>query len=326
MVSTIGLIPRRAFLAAFLLGVTWCVVPAVGARKQGRPEPAEIGLSPVEVSDKIDITGATAPEGRTLTPIAFRLRAGWVDGSLLMRFPETLSSSMGLHFIDHHRSDMLPLSKIERPEWHRNKTTGEIRYRASTPHGVEFSGKAVPREKAVELEFRVTNSTERTLRHGGAQMCLTLSKCTEFSEKNTVDNTFTWIDGRYTSLASTTPTPQKMGRPPWLIVQKKDLPDLPRRSHPDGWWVVDQRCDYPLVVRESADGEHLVAIWWQGATGVMTNTTVPCMHSRMPRKPIKPGGEVVWRGRVYLMPNKPEKLLRHYKDDSKKRSGQTGTR
>jgi hypothetical protein len=35
---------------------------------------------------------------------------------------------------------------------------------------------------------------------------------------------------------------------------------------------------------------------------------------------------VVWRGRLYLMPNKPEKLLRRYKDDSKKRSGQTGTR
>lgn len=296
------------------------------ARDLARPRPPEIRLSGVGTSEDINITGATAPGGRKLGPIAFKASPEWMDGYLLMRFPETLSSSMGLHFIDHHRSDMPPLSELERPEWHRDEISGEIRYQASTAEGVEFAGRVRPYQDEVYMDFRVTNNTDRELRHVGAQMCLTLSKCSEFSEKNTVETTYTWIDGKYTSLSETTPTPAEMGRAPWLIMLNQGLPEVRRRSHPDGWWVIDQRADHPVIARQSSDGTHLAATWWEGAPGLMTNTTIPCMHSRMPRKSLAPGETGVWHGKIYLMQNRPEELLQRYRGDSQKLTGGTTAR
>lgn len=303
--------PGRIVLLALVLGcalITGCAVGDSGAAA---------GLSGVGPAETIDITGATAPGGRELRPIAFRVHAPWMDGHLLMRFPETLRTSMGLHFIDHHRADMPPLSEIDPlPEWRRDERSGALYYNCRTPEGVEFTGRAEPRGDAVDLEFRVANRTDRELRHAGAQMCLTLSKCRDFAEKNQVETTFTWVDGEFTSLAETTPTPREMGRSPWLLMFTKGASYGGPRSHPDGWWVVDQRADRPVIARRSSDGDRLLAIWWRGAHSIMTNTTIPCIHSRLGRKNIAPGQEVVWRGRIYLMPDRPDRLLRRWRQDS----------
>ena len=53
------------------------------------------------------------PEGE-FGHLGFKIAASWMDGTLEMRFPETLDSEEGMHFIDHDRADMQPLSKINR--------------------------------------------------------------------------------------------------------------------------------------------------------------------------------------------------------------------
>jgi len=51
--------------------------------------------------------------------LGFRIRVPWMAGSIELRFPETLHSSLGLHFIDHVRGDMPPLYPPDPfPVWH----------------------------------------------------------------------------------------------------------------------------------------------------------------------------------------------------------------
>ncbi|MGD8777373.1 MAG: hypothetical protein PVH88_00245 [Ignavibacteria bacterium] len=78
----------------------------------------------------------------------------WMDGTIEMRFPETLNSEEGMHFIDHERSDMVPISKIESyPDWKVNKSTGEISYSYTTNEGIEFGGIVSVEADEVHIEF-----------------------------------------------------------------------------------------------------------------------------------------------------------------------------
>ena len=299
-------------LAAAVLLLAGC------ATAESRDEES-VSLEPVKPTEEITITGATVgPEGRTLRPIAFTVRAPWMDGPLLMRFPETVHSSLGLHFIDHHRPDMPPVSEIDSlPRWQRDQESGALSYSYSRPEGVSFSGRVVARGDEVHLRFRVKNNTDRPLEGVGAQQCLTLSPCDQFAERNHVKTTYTWMNGDFTALTATTPTPEKMKRPPWLLMYTEAADYSGPRAHQDGWWVVDQNCTYPVIARRSSGGRHLLGIWWQGSQGIMTNSTIPCMHSRINPRTIPPGGEATWHGRIYLLPADPDLLLRRYREDRK---------
>ena len=48
---------------------------------------------------------APPPPGET-GRIGFEMRAPWMEGHIVLRMPETVKSSVGLHFIDHNRADM----------------------------------------------------------------------------------------------------------------------------------------------------------------------------------------------------------------------------
>lgn len=56
-------------------------------------------------------------------------------GAIEQRFPETIHSSLGLHFIDHPRFDMPPLSSLAPfPAWGKDEATGEISYTHKDPN------------------------------------------------------------------------------------------------------------------------------------------------------------------------------------------------
>jgi len=56
-------------------------------------------------------------------------------GSVTMRFPETLGCNLGLLFIDHDRSDMPPVTRVDRlPDWAIDDETGAASYEIDLPN------------------------------------------------------------------------------------------------------------------------------------------------------------------------------------------------
>lgn len=131
-----------------------------------------VALAAADSSESpVSLRASPPPPTGQLGLLGFEIRVPWMDGYLEMRFPETLNSSLGLHFIDHHRPDMVPLSRLEPyPEWRRNPQTGEVSYTAVTKEGVEFRGKAVPDGETVRMEFCVKNGTGQPMNNVSSQI------------------------------------------------------------------------------------------------------------------------------------------------------------
>lgn len=282
-------------------------IKRVGDRKLSPPK-RRIVLEPVDPPAK----GETGVLG-------FTIQAPWMDGSIELRFPETLNSSLGLHFIDHVRSDMPPLHPPDPfPVWRDNLVTGELAYRYTTEDGLEVCGHATPGTEEVDLEFSVKNATGKPLKGIASQMCLSLAGSNDLCQKNDLSSTYAWIDGTYTELSGTTPTPEEKERDPWilLLTEQGSSQYSESRDYGDGWWVVDQVADHDIVARKSLDGEHLVAIAWDDAPlYLMTNTRIPCLHAGPTSGTsvsLKPGQQAVWRGKIFLVKNDPGLLLDRY--------------
>jgi len=278
---------------------------------------AVAALAGVSQAERLDIRPIEAPEKGRYGLLGFEIRAAWMDGFLQMRTPETLTSSMGLHFIDHDRPDMRPLSWLRPwPKWSRDDRTGALTYAVRTAEGVEFRARAVPGRGRIEMEFRVRNRSSTRVRNVGNQMCLVMTGSGDFGDRNTLARTWVFRDGRPFDLTSATPTPKDKGREPWVLmlttagVKGYGGP----RDYADGWWVVDQVADVPLIARTSADGRHLVAISWDGGPlYVMTNARIPCLHAGPTNVyDLEPGKECVWRGAIWLMANDPRRLREAY--------------
>ncbi|MBM4091758.1 MAG: hypothetical protein FJ276_20375, partial [Planctomycetes bacterium] len=263
---------------------------------------------------RLALEGLPPPEPGRPGVLGFRVRAPWMRGWIEQRFPETIHSSLGLHFIDHRRPDMPPLSMLDPfPAWDRDEATGEISYAHKDRTGLVFSGRARPSEDQVVLEYRIRNETGAKLHNISAQMCTNLGPSPDFDPKEDVTRTFTWVDGQWTSLADTTPNLTRTGRHPWILMQVRGTDYGGPRENPDGWWVADQIADHGIAARVTRDGEHLAAVHWDSAPMVMSNSRIPCLHAGPAGGvSLDPGQEVVWRGTIYLMKNDPDQLLSRY--------------
>jgi hypothetical protein len=278
------------------------------AQKTATPEPcahvstARIALTPIDPPE----TGKTGFLG-------FKAKAAWMTGWIELRLPETVNSSMGLHFIDHHRPDMPPLAPLPAwPTWRIDESTGAIRYTARTAEGLEFAGAARARAETIDIEFRASNHTDQTLTWVGPAVCLVLTHSPAFNKRRDPTPIHAGIDGQFTSWQNTTPTAQEKGRFPWPLMLTKESARTYTgpRDFPDGAWIVDQLADQGIIARVSADGDHIVAIRWDNLTWLMSNTDIPCLHAGPTSKgPLKPGETLTWQGAIYLMDNKPDKLL-----------------
>jgi hypothetical protein len=183
------------------------------------------GCTAIRTSPSSSASGP-CPTGITLRPIpapgpgrigflGFEVHAPWLDGHVLMRMPETLSSQLGLHFIDHERPDMPPLSvPTPYPAWSLDEATGAWSYSQATPEGISYGGRAwIDADGCtVQCEFSVTNDTDRTVAGFTNQQCLVFSHAKACGEPNTLATTYTWIDGEWTCLDTTTPTWAGCGR------------------------------------------------------------------------------------------------------------------
>jgi hypothetical protein len=270
-------------------------------------------LAALTAADRIRLEPLPPPAAGRTGMLGFSITAPWMRGHIELRMPETLASSAGLHFIDHSRADMPPLSiPAKWPEWKIDARNGRISYRYRTPEGVEFAAAATPLADTVRLEFRVRNRSSARLGNVGCQMCLVLAPCEQFAARGTLEPVRAWFGGEFRSLAGTTPTPAEKRREPWVLMRVRGPGDAYSgpMEWPDGWWVVDQFADEPVIARVSDDGKWLVAVEWGARQPMlMTNTRIPCLHAG-PGDPVdlEPGAEHGWRGTIYLVPNDAGKL------------------
>lgn len=259
-------------------------------------------------------------EGADLSRIAFRITAPWMRGSLELRFPEVLQSTMGFHFLDHYRADIAPLSEWPSyPEWVTDPETGAVSYAFTTPEGLEFGGSATPSSEEVALEFHVRNATDRVVGWIQANHCLNLEGSPDFAHRWDLTRLYLHFGGAYQPLDRTTPTPAEMGRQPWLAILSERAATTYTGPRDLGLsWIVDQTADpINLMGAVSADERHLVAYTWHDQPDIlMSNCGFPCLHTgTSPSPDLAPGETWTWRGKVYLMENDVAELLRRVEGD-----------
>jgi hypothetical protein len=255
--------------------------------------------------------------------LAFKAMASWLPGYVRVRFPENVNSSLGLHFLDNLEPQQTRVSKVRLPLWSTNAATGEIGYEVTTAEGIDFRGKVRAQGQVIYMTFTIANRTERP-QDVTSQVCFDMSPAEGLNEQATLDRTFTWVDGQYRSLATITSprAEEKFARLNynWVLLLYNEQPNDPMRriEHECPWWIGDQKPDFPILARETADRKHLVAISWgrKSVRRLMTNTHIPCLHTDpLEYSALPPGESRTWHGRIFMLENDPRKLLKLFLND-----------
>ncbi|HJN18156.1 MAG TPA: hypothetical protein QGH10_21835, partial [Armatimonadota bacterium] len=224
-------------------------------------------------------------------------------GSVTMRFPETLRCNLGLLFIDHVRSDMPPVTRVERlPDWVIDEDTGAASYEIELPNDIAFGGIVTPVDGRVDFEFWVRNDTDAAITNLHTQFCLVQTRSPMFSE-GSLKRTYIHHEGDWLALADTTHevlNPDRGG--PWIITGVGE--DGPKaHSKLEGcWYVCPERADTGLIATTSADGDKVIALAFDGGRSLMSNGWIPCLHNDPPWPRECPAGETVSvKGRLHLL-------------------------
>ena len=209
-------------------------------------------------------------------------------------------------------------SGIAFPQWHQDEATGGLRYDFKTPEGLRFRGTATPAADEIRLEFTVVNDTTQTVDRVEANCCLAFNDCPELAAKWHPENIFAVLDGTWQSFDKATPTASEIGRQPWFLSLRAEAArttPLPRVS--PTWWMIDQHHTENLMGAVTRDGRHLVGYTWSvEPIGLMSNGGNPCLHTGMGDSPaIAPGKSFTWWGKIYLLPNNPQELMKRYRAD-----------
>jgi beta-ureidopropionase len=282
--------------------------------------PEVIRLDPVSV-DKPAERRKGMPEGTPLYRLAFDFSQTWMNGTAQLRMPETLRSSRGMHYIDHYRDEIWPLGEPKPfPKWNRDPFTNEISYTMDLADGLSVTAKAHPKRTEIGLSFKVTNNSSETLHNVEPNMCLTMESSPDFPPRD-ISKLFGWFGGKMQPLSTTTPTPEEVGRAPWLLLltpegQKGYKGD---RDSKTTWWMLDQVAERNLMAAVSKDGKHLIGYTWEtvGETQ-MSNCGYPCLHTGPgPVKELAPGASHTWRGKIYVMDNDMPKLVERFEEDQR---------
>ncbi len=269
--------------------------------------------------EKVELEGLPAPSRGGFGRLGFTIRAPWMEeGQFVLRAPETLQCSLGLLFIDHKREDMPPLFMLQPfPVWQKDKESGGVTYSYRAENDVQFGCSAVPGEDEVDVTYTVANHRDEDITNIAAQMCLVCTDAAGFGKKLDVSRTLVRVDGKWTPLSQTHPSPEEVGRPPWIHANTKASgPWRGERITKHGWWVTEELTDIGMIVMISEDGEHLVAMAWEGAPGTSSNSRIPCLHAGPPHAArCAPGKSVEFHGKIYLLPNDLEALDARYEKD-----------
>ncbi|MCA9440714.1 MAG: carbon-nitrogen hydrolase family protein, partial [Candidatus Omnitrophica bacterium] len=187
--------------------------------------------------------------GTDLYHLAFRAKAGWMEKGVLVRLPEIFQTNLGWHFIDHYQDHIWPMNEPDPfPQWEKNATTGEVSYELPLPEGITFGARAVPDREYVELEMWVTNRTDETLEFAYGNPCLNFGTCPSLNERFNLKNLYAYYDGKFQSFENTTPTPEEVGRDPWILfLTEQGVKDFKGEKISPTWYRVDQVAEMNLM-------------------------------------------------------------------------------
>ncbi len=280
-----------------------------------------IRLMPIDVAAPVE-RQESMEDGTDLSRIGFRMTTPWMNGNLELRFPEVLQSSMGFHFLDHYIAAIEPIGSLETwPQWTQHAETGALSYEAHFEEGISVKGLAVPRRDEVELTLTVTNRTEAPISHVQPNCCLLMGGAPDFNPRHDLDRMFAVIDGGLSPLSVTTPTPDEMGRDPWLLLLTPEGAKSFQGPQDSGtWWRVDQIAEENLYAAISRDERFVLGYTWdRWDLTMMTNCGNPCFHTGPgPSPEIAPDQSYTWKGKIYLIEGDFEELLARYKADQAK--------
>lgn len=281
---------ERMLAAIVLLGLASC-----RATDPASP-PAELGTrAPREDAAPQGIT--LAWDKNMLSIRAAFLPAGKVDVWYLEAFcrPGSTGREWGATVIPHHTE------KVEAsPDGKR------IRLRSQVERDVEVTHEIVASDDTVDFQLTATNSGRERAEIAWAQPCIRVGEFTGKDQAHYIERCFIFVDGVLTTLDKIPREEEALYRGGQVYVpagiDRADVNPRPlSRSIPSNG----------LIGCFSADGKWILATAWEPFQELFQGVIV-CIHSDFRLGGLEPGETRTAKGKIYLVENDPEKLLRRY--------------
>jgi hypothetical protein len=226
-----------------------------------------------------------------------------------LRFPETIISGFGIHFIDHVREDMpgkTPISALA--EWHAGPG-GSYWYDWQLSDNCRYGGIVSPGVDDVTFECWFYNG-QNTPTWVDTQYCLRLWD--DLFRDETGERSYIVSAGQWVRMADTDRGKGRRELSHYPCVGGLDFPDA---ADPTGWGRAAVTSDHGLVAALAPDGKHVLVIAWPHPKSMLSNWLIPCFHADPVWPQCPPRESVRVRGKVYLIEGTLDDVLRRYKED-----------
>ena len=237
------------------------------------------------------------------------VQAPWMNQPINLRFPETIITDFGIHFIDHLRDDMPGKTDIpELADWHPGPG-GSFWYDWDLSDKCKAGGIVSPGVDEVTLEYWFYNGNDRAT-GVDTQFCLRLWD--DLLRDDTGERTYIVSDGKWVRMAD---TDRGKGRRELCQYPTAGGWDLPDNDDPTGWGRGRATVDRGVVAVVAPDGKHLIGLVFDHPKSILSNWLIPCIHAD-PIWPTCGPGERVWvRGKLYLIEGGLADLLTRHAAD-----------
>jgi len=257
---------------------------------------------------KVKVTCDLQPPEAVLANLVY-LQAPWMTKPVNLRFPETIMSDFGIHFIDHVREDMpgkTPISSLA--DWHAGPG-GSWWYDWALSDDCRYGGIVSPGVDDVTFECWFYNGQDKPT-WVDTQFCLRLWD--DLLRDETGERSYMLSNGKWVRMADTDRGKGRRELSHYPCVAGLDLPEP---ADPTGWGKAGVTSDYGLVAALAPDGKHVLAIAWPHPKSILSNWLIPCFHADPIWPQCPPKQSVRVRGKVYLLEETLNDLLVRYKRD-----------
>ena len=184
-----------------------------------------------------------------------------------------------------------------------------IRLHCSVKGGVEVDHTISAGPGEVEFRVEAVNKSQEYQDVVWVQPCIRVGAFTGGNQKTYVDKCFIFVDGKQTFLPQAKRTEEAIYKGGQVYVPERiDLADVnPRPLSPD-------KPSNGLIGCVSADGTKLFATAWEPYQELFQGVIV-CIHSDFRLGGLKPGETKRAHGKIYIMDNDVDRLLKRYQRD-----------
>ncbi|MGQ9730480.1 MAG: hypothetical protein ACUVX8_04330 [Candidatus Zipacnadales bacterium] len=237
------------------------------------------------------------------------IQAPWMNQPINLRFPETIITAFGIHFIDHVRPDMPGRTDISILEDYHRGPDGSYWYDWTLSDNCRAGGIINPGVDEVTFEYSFYNGNDRPT-WIDTQFCLRLWD--DLLRDATGERTYIVSDGRWVRMAD---TDRGKGRQELCHYPTIGGLSLPDNEDPAGWGKSRITADRGLVAVVAPDGRHVIGLAFDHPKSILSNWLIPCVHSDPIWPECPPKGRVRVKGKLYLMEGTLDDLLARWEAD-----------